>query len=80
MLREPERIFSIDPALNRRSAARLAELEPRLVCFGHGPPLRRPDLLRRFVARFTVARLGWLWPCPIGRDRLESALVRGRMR
>ena len=52
MLREPERIFSLDPAMNRRSAARLAELEPRLVCFGHGPPLRRPDLLRRFVARF----------------------------
>ena len=38
MLREPERIFSLDPAMNRRSAARLAELEPRLVCFGHGPP------------------------------------------
>jgi glyoxylase-like metal-dependent hydrolase (beta-lactamase superfamily II) len=52
MLREPERIFSLDPALNRRSAARLAELEPRLVCFGHGPPLRDPAKLRRFVARF----------------------------
>jgi hydroxyacylglutathione hydrolase len=52
MLREPQRIFSHDPAMNRRSAARLAEFEPRLVCFGHGPPLRDPAKLRRFVARF----------------------------
>src|SRR5271166_4035441 len=27
-LREPERIFSLDPAMNRRSAVRLAEMEP----------------------------------------------------
>jgi glyoxylase-like metal-dependent hydrolase (beta-lactamase superfamily II) len=51
-LREPEQIFSLDPALNRRSAARLAELEPRLVCFGHGPPLRVPQRLLEFVSRF----------------------------
>jgi hypothetical protein len=29
---------------------RLAELEPALVCFGHGRPLRDPDKLKRFVA------------------------------
>jgi len=40
MLREPERFFSLDPAQNRRSARRLVGLEPRLICFGHGPPLR----------------------------------------
>src|SRR3954447_11865371 len=57
MLREPDRNFSLDPAMSRRSAARMAELEPRLVCFGHGPPLRRPELLRRFVFRFS--RPGW---------------------
>lgn len=51
-LREPERIFSLDPALNRQSAVKLAELEPRLTCFGHGPPLRNPGKLRQFVARF----------------------------
>ncbi|HWH43103.1 MAG TPA: MBL fold metallo-hydrolase [Thermoleophilaceae bacterium] len=45
-LREPKRIFTPDPAENRRSARRLAELEPALVCFGHGPPLRDT---RRFV-------------------------------
>ena len=51
VLREPERIFSLDPELNRRSAARLADLEPRLTCFGHGPPLKDPRSCR-FVARF----------------------------
>ena len=51
-LREPQRIFSLDPVRNRLSAARLAELEPRLTCFGHGPPLRDPRRLLKFVSRF----------------------------
>jgi glyoxylase-like metal-dependent hydrolase (beta-lactamase superfamily II) len=45
-LREPKVIFTPDPARNRESARRLAALEPALVCFGHGPPLRDA---RRFV-------------------------------
>jgi hydroxyacylglutathione hydrolase len=45
-LREPERFFTIDPSQYRRSARRLVELEPKLVCFGHGPPLRD---CKRFV-------------------------------
>ena len=45
-LHEPEKIFTPDPARNRESARRLAALEPALVCFGHGPPLRDT---RRFV-------------------------------
>jgi glyoxylase-like metal-dependent hydrolase (beta-lactamase superfamily II) len=40
MLCEPQRVFSLDPAQNRRSARRLGQLEPRLIGFGHGPPLR----------------------------------------
>jgi hypothetical protein len=56
MLREPESIFSLNPALNRESARRLAELEPRLACFGHGPPLRNPKLLIEFVRRFPSAQ------------------------
>jgi len=48
-LREPPRLFSFDPAQNRESARRLAALEPELVCFGHGPPLRDPQKLKRFV-------------------------------
>jgi glyoxylase-like metal-dependent hydrolase (beta-lactamase superfamily II) len=32
--------LTFDPARNRESMRRLAELEPALVLFGHGPPLR----------------------------------------
>ena len=39
-IREPYPFVSPDPRLNRESARRLASLEPALVCFGHGPPLR----------------------------------------
>lgn len=50
-LREPPGIFTPDPPRNRRSARRLAELRPRLTCFGHGPPLRDPGKLAEFVSR-----------------------------
>jgi hydroxyacylglutathione hydrolase len=49
-LREPPDVFTPDPARNRQSARRLAELRPALVCFGHGPPLRDTEKLTRFVA------------------------------
>jgi glyoxylase-like metal-dependent hydrolase (beta-lactamase superfamily II) len=45
-LHEPMPVFTPDPARNRESAKRLGELEPALVCFGHGPPWRDT---RRFV-------------------------------
>ncbi len=45
-VREPKPYFTEDPAENRRSARKLASLEPRLVLAGHGPPLRDA---RRFV-------------------------------
>ena len=48
-LREPPRAFTPDPARNRDSARRLAALEPALVLFGHGPPLRDPAALRAFA-------------------------------
>jgi hydroxyacylglutathione hydrolase len=50
-LREPPAVFTVDPPRNRRSARRLAELRPKLACFGHGPPLRDPGLLAEVVAR-----------------------------
>lgn len=50
-LHEPRSFFTPDPARNRESMRRLAELEPALVCFGHGRPLRDPDRLKRFMAR-----------------------------
>ena len=42
----------------RRTAAsirRLAALEPAVVCFGHGPPLRDPARLRAFAAALPAA-------------------------
>ncbi len=48
-LHEPKSYLTPDPAENRRSARRLAELEPRLVLFGHGRPLRDPRKLVDFV-------------------------------
>jgi len=45
-LREPKTYFTPDPAANRRSAKRLGRLEPSLVLFGHGAPLRDT---RKFV-------------------------------
>ena len=50
-LHEPPRVFTVDPARNRRSARRLVELgiEPALVCFGHGPPLRDPAAFKKFI-------------------------------
>ncbi len=38
-LRQPPGPFTVDPERNRRSMRRLAELEPSVACFGHGPPL-----------------------------------------
>lgn len=50
-LKEPPDVFTADPARNRVSARRLAELRPALTCFGHGAPLRDPGKLAEFVAR-----------------------------
>jgi hydroxyacylglutathione hydrolase len=54
-LHEPPEIFTVDPVRNRDSARRLAALEPALVCFGHGPPLRDPLKLSRFAAKLDRA-------------------------
>jgi glyoxylase-like metal-dependent hydrolase (beta-lactamase superfamily II) len=48
-LHEPASIFTPDPKRNRESVRRLVALEPELVCFGHGKPLRDPDKLRRWA-------------------------------
>jgi hydroxyacylglutathione hydrolase len=48
-LREPYAAFTPDPPRNRDSARRLAGLEPSLVLFGHGPPLRDGERFVRFV-------------------------------
>jgi hydroxyacylglutathione hydrolase len=48
-LNEPPKLFTVDPAANRTAARRLAELEPALVLFGHGKPLRDPAKLMAFA-------------------------------
>jgi hydroxyacylglutathione hydrolase len=45
-LHEPMPYLTPDPLENRRSARKLRPLEPKLVAFGHGPPLRDS---RKFV-------------------------------
>jgi hydroxyacylglutathione hydrolase len=53
-LREPYVAFTPDPARNRESARKLAELRPNLILFGHGPPLRDGDHFVRFVESLPV--------------------------
>lgn len=48
-LREPNPRFTLDRTLNQQSARRVAALRPRLIGFGHGPPLRDPDQFRAFI-------------------------------
>jgi hydroxyacylglutathione hydrolase len=49
-LHEPKPYLTPDPAENRRSIRKLAALEPSLVLFGHGAPLRDSAKFQRFVA------------------------------
>jgi glyoxylase-like metal-dependent hydrolase (beta-lactamase superfamily II) len=49
-LQEPPGIYTADPARNRDSIRRLAALEPALVLFGHGPPLRDTAKLTKLAA------------------------------
>ncbi len=50
MLAEPPEIFTYDPAENRRSIRRLAELSPALILPGHGPAVTDIAAFERFVA------------------------------
>ncbi|MCG6954473.1 MAG: MBL fold metallo-hydrolase [Gemmatimonadetes bacterium] len=45
----PYRFLVYDYEQNAAAARRLAALEPAVVCFGHGEPLRDPDLLHAFL-------------------------------
>ena len=50
-LRPPPAAFNADTPTNYESMRRLAALEPAVVVFGHGPPLRDPGRLRDLVGR-----------------------------
>jgi hydroxyacylglutathione hydrolase len=54
-LHEPKPYLTPDPARNRESARRLASLEPALVCFGHGAPLRDTRGFVEFVESLPAA-------------------------
>ncbi len=54
-LHEPKAFFTPDPVRNRESMRRLAELEPALICFGHGTPLRNPRKLKAFTDKLPRA-------------------------
>jgi hydroxyacylglutathione hydrolase len=51
MLAEPPTIFTADPAENRRSIRKLADLDPSLILPGHGPAVTDMAKLGRFVAQ-----------------------------
>jgi hydroxyacylglutathione hydrolase len=48
-IKEPPDIFTYDPAENRRSIRRLAELDPSLILPGHGPAVTDMAAFERFV-------------------------------
>ena len=48
-LSEPFVFATFDPKANRDSARKLAALEPKVVCFGHGAPLAHGEQFTRFV-------------------------------
>jgi len=50
-LQEPKPYLTPHPAENRRSAKKLAPLEPKLVLFGHGPPMRDTQRFVEFVTQ-----------------------------
>ena len=52
-LGEPPRQFTRDAVKNRASARKLAALGPRVVCFGHGPPVYDGQRVVDFIDRLS---------------------------
>jgi hydroxyacylglutathione hydrolase len=53
-LQEPFLFATKDAVANRSSARRLASLNPTVICFGHGAPLRSVDRLQQFVSTLSA--------------------------
>jgi glyoxylase-like metal-dependent hydrolase (beta-lactamase superfamily II) len=49
-LKQPKKAVTPDPETNRTSIRKLGELDPKLVLFGHGAPLRDTEKFKRFCA------------------------------
>ncbi len=50
-LSEPRPGYTVDPALNRESARKLAALNPEIICFGHGPVLQNGRQFQEFITQ-----------------------------
>lgn len=50
-LHQPPAYFSSDPRQNRASIRLLAEMDPAVICLGHGPVVRDRPRFREFVRR-----------------------------
>jgi glyoxylase-like metal-dependent hydrolase (beta-lactamase superfamily II) len=55
-LREPPPFFSDNAAQNSESVRKLVALRPSVVCFGHGPPLYRTEILEKMLERIDARR------------------------
>lgn len=47
-LHEPPHLFTSDQEMNRKSILKLASLQPKILCFGHGPVLFNNSELEKF--------------------------------
>ncbi len=56
-MRLPIALFTVDMAENRRSIAKIAALEPKILCFGHGKPITQntTEQLRIFAQKYGLA-------------------------
>jgi glyoxylase-like metal-dependent hydrolase (beta-lactamase superfamily II) len=50
-LSEPPQLFTTDQAVNRSSIKKLFDLQPKILCFGHGPVLYNTDEFENFMSR-----------------------------
>jgi glyoxylase-like metal-dependent hydrolase (beta-lactamase superfamily II) len=53
-IKEPPEIFTYDPAENRRSIRKLADLRPELTMPGHGPEIRGAQRIEGLAQRLGV--------------------------
>src|SRR5262249_59076 len=65
-LREPPPFFSADRIMNWTSIRKLADLRPSLVCFGHGPPLKRKEVLLKVAERVESFQLDAAMEASVG--------------
>ena len=53
-LHEPPSLFTADKETNRKSILKLASLQPKILCFGHGPVLFNNGELEKFAQKLKL--------------------------